>query len=277
MGVGENSKEGALRAQLEAERAAAEHWRRVAAQRSAEYAELRHRASVRALLALERRLGPISGRVVTLARRGSGLGERSLVVLGGVGGRASRRLDELGSALRCLPPPPPIDRSITLVVVGSNESDVPTDHDEPGVERVVVDASSDAASAVRRALESATTDLVGVILATSEPLARGVLARLAAAVTDDVVAATPLLVHPRRRATHATAHDGRVRAAGLSIEVTPDMVPTVRSIGAGTTADPLGEPADVAAGSVAFLLVDRTAYEAAGGLAVSDDLDAAAV
>lgn len=121
MAVGENSKEDDLRAQLEAERAATEHWRQVATQRSAEYAQLRHRCAVRALLALERRLGPITGRVATLANRGSELGERSLFAFGGVGGRASRRLDEPGSALRCLPPPPPIDRSITLVVVGSLE------------------------------------------------------------------------------------------------------------------------------------------------------------
>ena len=47
-----------LEAELEAERAATEHWRRLAEQRSAEFAALRHRPVVRAALSVERRLGP---------------------------------------------------------------------------------------------------------------------------------------------------------------------------------------------------------------------------
>ncbi len=46
-------------------------------------------------------------------------------------------------------------------------------------------------------LDASTADLVGVMLATSEPLDDTWLVRLLAAVRDDVVAATPVLVHPR--------------------------------------------------------------------------------
>src|SRR6185369_12004244 len=50
--------DGDLAAELAAERAATEHWRRVARQRSADYAQLRHRPLVRAVLGVEWRLAP---------------------------------------------------------------------------------------------------------------------------------------------------------------------------------------------------------------------------
>ena len=54
-------------------------------------------------------------------------------------------------------------------------------------------------------------------------------------------------------------------------------MPVAEAIGAGTVARADGPPADVDAGTGAGLLVDRVAYEAAGGLAAGDDLDAAVV
>ena len=56
------------RLELEAERAAAEHWRRVAEQRAAEYAELRRRPLVRASLAAERWTGRARAQTTTAAR-----------------------------------------------------------------------------------------------------------------------------------------------------------------------------------------------------------------
>src|ERR687892_2066754 len=65
-----------LQTRLDAERAAVEHWRRIALQRSEQFAALRHRPSVRALLAAERRLAPIVAPVGSTRRHLRHAGER---------------------------------------------------------------------------------------------------------------------------------------------------------------------------------------------------------
>jgi hypothetical protein len=55
-----DSEMAELRAELHAERAGAEHWRRLANQRSEELAAMRRRLSVRALLSAERRMAPLA-------------------------------------------------------------------------------------------------------------------------------------------------------------------------------------------------------------------------
>src|SRR5205814_6969308 len=109
------------------------------------------------------------------------------------------------------------------------------------------------------------------------PLEERWLDRLAAVIGGEVVAAVPLLLHPERRLWNGTAHDLRVRELGLDLVATPDGVPAVRSREAGGSPDPSRQPVEVLAASAACLLVDRGAYEAAGGFAPLDDLDAAAV
>jgi len=106
MSVGPSAEDGDLRRQLEAERAASAHWRRVATQRSIDYAALRHRTFVRAVLAVERRLAPAREPVETLIGRGRALGGRTLLAAGGLGGRAGGLLVDLRSTLRSLPAPP---------------------------------------------------------------------------------------------------------------------------------------------------------------------------
>ena len=267
-----------LRAELDAERAATDHWRRVARQRSADFAELRHRPIVRAVLALERRLVPVRRPIAAATGRLRALVERLALAITALGHRPNRHLAELASILGRLPPPVADGRSVTLVVVGSRDLGlVPGAQGTLSVELVVVEHSRDTVAAVRRAIDETEGDLVGVVLATTESLDGTWLARLAAVVGDDVVAATPVLVHPSRSRTHRTPHDGRVRSAGLSLDVTAEGVPVARGVGVGTEPDPARRAADVAAGSAACLLFDRAAYREAGGLPFVDDLDVSAV
>jgi hypothetical protein len=127
-----------------------------------------------------------------------------------------------------------------------------------------------------QAIQSSVPDVVGIVTAACAPLTPDWFERLLAAIDGTSVAATPLLVHPLRPVHQATAHDGLVRAAGVELRLDGDGVPQAESLAAGTTSPPSSE-VDVDAGSGAVLLVDRAAYEAAGGLAPTDDLDAAAV
>jgi hypothetical protein len=83
-----------LRAQLGAERAAVEQWRRIAQQRSEEFAALRKRPSVRVLLGVESRLAPMAGRIRSARRRVHAAAERLALSAGAlqrVGRRSSQQ------------------------------------------------------------------------------------------------------------------------------------------------------------------------------------------
>lgn len=267
-----------LEADLEAERTAKDHWRRVAQQRSAAFDDLRRHPAVRALLALDRGLDRFRRPIAGATERLRALVDRSSLIVRAVGNVSSRRMAELESTVARLPAPPTPRLRASLVVVGSPLlPSLPGAQDVETTEVPAVDLGRDTVVAVRRALDAAEGDLVGLILATTTPLDAAWLARLAAAMDDGVAAATPVLVHPARPRSRATPHDGRVRSAGLSIEVTSERIPVAPAAGAGATAQPGGPTADVDAASAACVLVDRNAYEQAGGLPVADDLDVAVV
>jgi hypothetical protein len=262
-----------LRAQLDAERAAAEHWRRTANQRSEELAALRHRLPVRALLAAERRLAPLAGSVGGFGNRLRSATERLTLAVGAL--RRSRPAPE-----RLAVPPheaeAPSSRRIAIVVVG------PVDHTwlgalSPAVEILGVSEPSSVRGALASVINESGPELLGVVTATSEPLDHGWLGHLASAVGGRAVAAVPLLVHPRRPVHRATRHDGLVRAAGVGLRLDGHGSPRADALCAGSMPETDGEIVDVDAGCGAAFLVDRRAYEAAGGLAESDDLDAAVV
>ena len=264
-----------LQVQLDAERAAVEHWQRIALQRSQEYTALRHRPSVRALLALERRLAPIFIQAGWARRRLRSGAERLTLSAG-----ALRRMGPRGSPVSAAgsgPAAAPVpERRVAIVVVGP--LDLPwAGIFSPGVEVTRVGEPGGARHAVSRAIAVSRPDLVAVISATSEPLDPGWLHRLAEAIVGSTVAAVPLLVHPRRPLYCATPHDGLVRSAGVGLRLDGDGRPSAEALAAGRVAADDGFVTDVAAGSGAALMFDRSAYEAVGGLAATDDLDAAAV
>ena len=266
-----------LRAELDAERAATEHWRRVARQRSAQFAELQRRPIVRLALGVERRLTPITEPVTAAVDRARPRFEQLALAAGALG---RRRPDpaRAGSGPACAAPAAD-GRGVSLIVVGATGPGprLATGHGVP-VEVDVLPTRDATVADVRAAVDRATHELVALVLATSEPLDDTWLARLVAAVGDGVVAATPLLVHPVRDRAHATRDDGRVRAAGFAFEVSAEGVPVVQPIDAGAEPDPEQPIAAVAAGSVAGLLFDRAAYERVGGLPVdAEDLEVAAI
>jgi Glycosyl transferases group 1 len=177
-----------------------------------------------------------------------------------------------------LPDPAVDDRRVALVVVGSRgPGALAVGAGAARVDVVSVEPSHEIVAAIRRAIDSIDHELVGVVLDTTEPLDATWLDRLVAALGDGVVAATPVLVHPRRPAAHATPHDGRVRAAGLTLAVSTEGVPTVLAAGAGTAPQPGHAPRAVDAASAACLVFERAAYEGAGGLPPGGDLDVAIV
>jgi Glycosyl transferases group 1 len=272
-----------LEAELAAERASTDHWRRVARQRADAYAALRHRRSVRTLLGVERRLAPLRRPLAAARDRvGADLDRWTLAAAAATrrpAADARRDLADLAAGIRGLDRPVRDGRCVTLVVVTSAPSDrVPRFLGDASseVEPVVVAASTDTVGAIRRAFDASDSELLAIALATSEPLDDAWLARLVGAVSGDVVAATSVLVHPARRRDHATPDDGRVRSAGLALEIDPRGVPVVAARDAGDPPDPRA-PATDAFASAAGVVIDRAAYQRAGGLPYSDDLDVAVV
>jgi hypothetical protein len=132
------------------------------------------------------------------------------------------------------------------------------------------------ASAAARVAAETNGDLLCFILASTTVIDTEWLARLAAPVDGTViVAAAPLVVHPLRTPSHATPHDGRVRARGLTLDVAHDA-PSLRACEAGARPTVAGPPVAVPGATAACLLVDRRAYAAAGSLPDLGEPDLAA-
>ena len=263
-----------LRQRLDAERAAVEHWRRIALQREEQFAALNHRTAVRALLAIERRIAPVVTHAGTVGRRLRMVAEQLALSAGALRRAGQRRSPTRPAAPRPTVPAPA--RRMAIVVVGPPVRawlGAPS----PGTEVTRVAEPREARAALDRAVKASAPALVGVMAASTEAVDVGWLDGLAAAIEGSVVAAVPLVVHPVRPLLRATPHDGLVRAAGVGLRLDGDGSPWPEAVGAGTVPPADGEPTDVDAGNGAALLVNRAAYEAAGGLAASDDLDAAAV
>ncbi|HKA84199.1 MAG TPA: glycosyltransferase [Acidimicrobiales bacterium] len=269
-----------LQVELDAERAAVGHWRRVARQRSEELAALRRRPSVRALLGVERRLEPVVSVVGSGRRRVRAVTERLALSAGALRRGAARRRppatpDVPANASRSEGPLLP-GRPAVIVVVGTGQPGW-LDALPAGVDVVRSQAPSGAGAALAGAVATTDPGVVGFVDAAAEPQTPDWLERLVAAVDGSAVAAVPVLVHPDRPLRHATAHDGLVRAAGVGLRLDGDDTPVAELLGAGGVPRPGGAAVDVAAGSGAALVVDRAAYDAVGGLAPDEDLDAAAV
>jgi glycosyltransferase involved in cell wall biosynthesis len=263
-----------VRQRLDAERAAVEHWRRVALQREEQFSTLTRRPLVRLLLAVERRIGPGLTHARFVGRRIYAAAERLALGVSALPRVGRRHAVErpVATALAASTP----TRRIAMVVVGQSEP-AWARASSARLEVLRVAKPRETRAAVCRVIEASTPDLVGAAAASTEPLDPGWLDRLAAAIDGSVVAAVPLVVHPVRPLRRATPHDGRVRAAGVGLRLDGTGTPWAEALAAGSAPSTVGESAEVDAGTGAGLLVDRSAYEAAGGLAAIDDLDAAAV
>lgn len=275
------SREGSRPDALAVALADATHWRRVAEEHRGALAELNGRAPVRIALRLARSGARLRRIVEPGLREVGGGAQRACLVIAALPTRRhlAQRTGALERAVTASAGHPPERRAVTVVVVADGEGATDRSEGATTSERITVRAGGGEAigATVDRSVRSATGDLVCIVLATSEPLGEAWLAQLCGAVGADVVASVPALVHPRRALGHATPHDGLLRHEGLRLEATAGGVPVVRPVRAGEPADPTRPGSDVAAGSAACFVVDRSAYEAAGGLGPASDLDAAVV
>jgi hypothetical protein len=195
---------------------------------------------------------------------------------------APGRLADLERGVRDLPEVQPERRRITLVLVGPGPAGVDPAAIGPApvkLDVVRVEGAPGPAQVVevRDAIASSAGDLVAVMLTTTTAPDPSWLSRLSAPVADAVVASAPLLVHPARARGSAGPHDGRVRSAGLEIELADDGAPVVLSVLAGSTPAPMTAQFEVFGASAACFVVDRGAYDAAGGLPAGPDLEIAVV
>jgi hypothetical protein len=248
-----------LQAQVEAERASAEHWRDLAMRRSEALADLRGRPSVRAILRGERATRSVRRQVRGLAHRGTDSAGRLALSLAAVAARSSRSRRRQR-----------LDAAVEIATAGDRPV-VPTPPDVVLLDR---DGRPRPASEVAEAIASASTPLVELVLTTTDHLTPHAGARLAAAVVGDVAMAAAVSVHPERPGRRATPFDLTVKAAGLATRML-DGVPTVEARGAGAPPDPTAPVESVPLALATSVVVERAALADAGGWPAVDDPDAA--
>ncbi len=177
---------------------------------------------------------------------------------------ADRRRD-LAAQLDRLPPPPPLAGPVVVVHLGPAP--------EHGVDRPaeLIDLSHQPTSnAINEAVATSPNTTVCLVGPTARSLRAGWLEHLVGALGSGVVAATPLVVHPERPPTAATPHDLLVRWSGLDVAVSPDGSPRAVARRSGEAPDLTAPGEEVIGAPSTVLVVERAAWDRAGGLA--DDL-----
>jgi hypothetical protein len=211
----------------------------------------RHRA-FRPLLAWARRLRAFRNQLAipdnpmrllagTIALRARALPTRAAL--------AHRRV-LLREVLAALPTAPPESRLVSIVLA-------------PG--RTFAGPTADVATEVVERAADASGALVCLLAPTADPLDDGWLARLADAVHDDVVAASPVVVRPECRLPSGTEQDLLVASRGYELVLRHDK-PVLSARAAGSRPGDSSSVEDVDIGSAACLVVDRRALVAAGGV-----------
>ncbi len=288
------ASDASLLAALENERANAEHLRRTMRQQRQQL----RRKVVRAALAIDDRGGRVAHELFVrqqrLARRLAKVG----LIVNALPSRpqlASRRV-ELATSMTAVGEAPALTRRVSIIIVTDQrltqvprlapDLDVelviaatgPRASAPPGVVAEIVPCESKTVTAAAASgAARAKGRLLCFMAATSEPVDDTWLARLAGTLGDGVLAATPMLVHPERPVSSATPHDLRVRELGLEVVASEEARPVAEARSAGGRARPGDPPIEVAAASSACLVVDRVAFDEAGGLAAIGDFDAAIV
>ncbi|MEJ7582491.1 MAG: glycosyltransferase [Acidimicrobiales bacterium] len=290
-GQGRGTNEARLLAALEAERAGTAYWRRVAQQRTEALDALKRRPIVRGALALDRRTAPARHQGLAVLRRLRSAHERAMLVAAALPlrralpGRRAALVDALGQL-----PAATHRESVALIVVAMDPLPLLPEHlggasvhvvSSTGLPvvgaRVTQRGGGEAWSAAAgRAIDETESELVCLMTSACVPMERGWLGRLAGALGDGVVGATPVAVHPQRSLVRATPHDLLVRAEGLEVQLTEHSAPVVRSRRAGRIAHP-STPREVVAAATTCVLFDRRAYRAVGGLAPIHDFEAALI
>ena len=196
---------------------------------------------------------------------------RVVLIVQGVPARRSlpARRTAVAAHLAALPEPPIEARLVSVVAIGDAALRWPV---PPAHVRIETVDPSDAEG-----------ELLCIVGASCAVLESGWLARLAAPVRGDVVAATPLVLRAAGSLAHATPDDLHVESLGYDIELVDDA-PRLHARDAGLPIDEAGRPFDkerepqpVLVASPVCILVDRAALVAAGGIDMALDADAAIV
>lgn len=269
-----------LAEQLAAEQAGVAYWRAVAADRRTEAARVQRRPLVRVAVAVDRRTAALQRAVARRGRAATAAAGQAAVVAAGIGRRPARRArhadleDQLARVAAAVAPVH--ERDVLVVHLGpapNHTEGLRVVSEQPSATAVAT-GGADLARAVNALVEAAVAPVVCLLGPTTEPLHRGWLERLIAEIQGDVVAAVPLVLHPERPLRETTAHDLLVRSAGLGVDVI-DGAPVAVALHAGEPPALSAPGEDVAAATSAGLVVDRAAWQAAGGLGTATDLDAA--
>lgn len=239
---------------LVAERAAAAYWRGVAEDRRHQAAVVQRRPLVRAAIGVDRRTRGLQDRATGWSDRLTRRCRQMTVTLGAI--TSCRDLAARARAVEAVTGPEgPTPTAPELMVTLSDPVDAST-----------VNATVAATTATRITLVGPGFVALGDRWWTE----------LDAALGNAVVAATPIVVHPRRRLLEATAHDLLVRWAGLEAVATDDG-PALRGASAGRPPDTVPARRTVVAAAGTCLVVDRRAWDAVGGLRHRDGVDATVV
>lgn len=228
------------------------HWRALAAERDAALHTLTRRPIVRIALGLDRRLTPATRWLRARSPRLRACLRHAAVRAAGLRARPGRhaRQATLDREIERLGPAP---TGLAVSVITLRGSERPSDAD--GV------TPGDVLCFVPEQVTAPDPHWMD---------------RLANAVGDGVVAASPTLVHPERAGGTATEHDLLVRTEGFAVRLDRTGAPVIEARGAGTPVAVGRPPTEVAAAPLRCLAVDRGAYLAAGGLLpdVPDDIAA---
>ncbi|MDP1804669.1 MAG: hypothetical protein Q8K72_05850, partial [Acidimicrobiales bacterium] len=254
------------------------HWRALAGARSATLDALTQRPLVRLAVRLDQRLAPLTRRVSSGRRRFGAAVDRSALLVAGAGSRPAlpRRRRRLARELDQLPPPA-VAPSVSVITL-AHWTDLPVPSAGTTAPQVVVaEPGPSRVAALANATTHATGEVVCFLPEPTDAPDPAWLARLAAGIGGDVVAATPTLIHPSRRGRRAGPSDLLVRSAGYELEIGPGGGPLLRSRGHGAPPDVGAHPSEVVAAPLHGLAVARTALVDAGGLLDATDDDAAAV
>ena len=253
---------------------------------------------MRAALALDEHSGQLTHELGVRQRRLWRRAAKASLIAKALPGRGllpQRRLD-LEAALARLADPPTLSRRVSIIIVTDQPlteapkvapgTDVelviaatgPKAAAPPGSQAVMVrsDNKTITAAAASGAAKSKGR-LLCFMAPTSEPIDDTWLARLGGVIGHDVIAATPMLVHPERPVSAATPFDLCVRELGLDLVESELSGPVASARDAGAPAQPDQPVVEVAAASGACLVVDRVAFDEVGGLGSIDDFDTAVV
>jgi GT2 family glycosyltransferase/spore maturation protein CgeB len=288
-----------LRQMVADERGHAEQWREVAEERRVQLERLRQHPVIAVVFRVAQVVLPILRRLQRRVLRWSEISRRALHGLRRLPEQlgAPRRQRRLARQVAALPPAPPLDTSVTIIILTRDGREnlarlLPALHDtvpaavevvvvdndsapetadwldqQPGVRVVRNDRNLSFSEANERGVAVARGDVLCFLNDDVEPLRPGWLERMVHALVtgDNVVAVGAQLVYPRRAWGRSRTRDLGVQHVGIGFEARPGDLPRATNLGHGDDPDVTTEPRPVAAVTAACLVVSAAVHRDVGG------------